>query len=281
MAGDVTIRPMTAADVPAAQALTASFGWPHRREDWAFMQALGCGFVAEHAKRLVGTALSWGYGAEWASLGAIGVDAELQGRGIGRRLLRTLIDELKDRRLVLYATKDGMPLYGAEGFAATWSVVQHQGIAARVEAAAKLAGIHLRSTRPDDLKAIAALDRVACGMDRTKLLTRLLGLPGGMAMEEGGEITGFALSRLFGRGRVIGPVAAPDVERAKAMIALLLNRHLGEFLRIDMPKESGLSTWLIAAGLVEAGTVIRMVRGNDAPTERAVKTFGLASQALG
>ena len=32
---------MVAADVPAAQALTASFGWPHRRQDWAMMLTLG------------------------------------------------------------------------------------------------------------------------------------------------------------------------------------------------------------------------------------------------
>src|SRR2546425_8434429 len=107
-------------------------------------------------------------------------------------------------------------------------------------------------------------------MDRTRLLAELLDQTGGVALEDGGAVTGFALLRRFGRGRAIGPVAAPDVERAKTMIAPLLDRYAGQFLRVDIPEESSLCGWLAAAGLTEAGTVIRMVRGTDASAERAV-----------
>ena len=131
MGADFTIRPMTAADVPHGQALTASFGWPHRQEDWALMQTLGQGIVAERQGKLVGTALCWRYGADWATLGMIGVDAEMQGHGIGRRLLRALLQALEGRSLALHATRAGMSLYAAEGFAPTGTVVQHQGFAAR------------------------------------------------------------------------------------------------------------------------------------------------------
>src|SRR5205823_12199655 len=113
------------------------------------------------------------------------------------------------------------------------------------------------------------------------LMAALLDHPGGVALEDGGAVAGFALLRRFGRGRVIGPVAAPDLERATAMIAPLLERHAGQFMRIDVPQESGLCAWLATAGLTEAGMVVRMVRGSDASAERAVRTFGLASQAFG
>jgi predicted N-acetyltransferase YhbS len=281
MAEETTIRPMTAADVPDAQALTASFNWPHRREDWALMDALGQGLVAERQGKLAGTAMSWRYGTDWASLGAIGVYADLQGQGVGRRLLRGLMHPLRDRSLVLHATRAGMPLYAAEGFAPTWTIVQHQAVAARPEPAPPPQGARLRPAAPADLPAIAALDRAACGMDRTHLLAKLLDEPGGVALEEHGVLTGFALIRLFGRGRVIGPVAAPDLDRAKAMIAPLIERHVGAFLRIDFPKECDLAPWLTVAGLGETGSVVRMVRGADAPADRAVHTFGLASQAFG
>jgi predicted N-acetyltransferase YhbS len=281
MGADVTIRPMTAADVPHGQALTASFGWPHRHEDWALMQALGQGLVAERQGKLMGTALCWRYGADWATLGMIGVYAELQGHGIGRRLLRALMQALEGRNLALHATRAGMSLYTAEGFAPTGTVVQHQGVAARPELAPLPQGMRLRPVTPADLPAVAALDGKACGMDRTHLMAELLDQPSGVALEDSGAVTGFALLRRFGRGRVIGPVAAPDLERAKAMIAPLLDRYAGQFLRIDIPKESSLCAWLAAAGLTEAGTVIRMVRGTDASAERVVHTFGLASQAFG
>jgi predicted N-acetyltransferase YhbS len=281
MGADVAIRAMTAADVPHAQALTASFGWPHRLEDWALMQALGDGIVAERQGKLVGTALCWRYGADWATLGLIGVYADMQGHGIGRRLLRALMQALEGRNLALHATRAGMSLYAAEGFAPTGTIVQHQGVVARPEPAPLPQGTRLRPVAPADLPAIAALDRVACGMDRTRLLAELLDHPGGVALEDGGVLAGFALLRRFGRGRVIGPVVAPDVERAKAMIAPLLGREAGQFLRIDIPRESGLCAWLAAVGLTEAGMVIRMVRGTDASADRAVRTFGLASQAFG
>jgi predicted N-acetyltransferase YhbS len=281
MGADVTIRPMTAADVPHGQALTASFGWPHRHEDWALMQALGQGLVAERQGKLVGTALCWRYGADWATLGLIAVCAEMQGHGIGRRLLRASMQEQEGRNLVLHATRAGMSLYAAEGFAQTGTVVQHQGIAAPPEPAPLPQGMRLRPTVPADLPAVAALDQVACGMDRTHLMAELLDQPGGVALEDGGAVSGFALLRRFGRGRLIGPVAAPDLECGKAMIAPLLDRYAGQFLRIDIPQESGLCAWLAAAGLTEAGAVIRMVRGTDASAERAVRTFGLASQAFG
>jgi predicted N-acetyltransferase YhbS len=281
MATEVTIRPMTAADVPDAQALTASFKWPHRREDWALMQVLGDGLVAERERKLAGTGVAWRYGEGWASLGAIGVYAELQGQGVGRRLLRGLMAPLKDRNLVLHATRAGMPLYAAEGFAPSWTIVQHQAVAGRPEPAAPPSGTRLAPATPADLAAIAGLDRMACGMDRTTLLAKLLGEPGGVVLEGRGGITGFALTRVFGRGRVIGPVAAPDLTRAKALIASLIERHTGEFLRIDFPKECGLAPWLATAGLPETGSVVRMVRGTDAPAHGAVRTFALASQAFG
>jgi predicted N-acetyltransferase YhbS len=260
MEAEVTIRPMTAADVPDAQALTASFKWPHRREDWALMQALGDGLVAEREGKLTGTGVAWRYGADWASLGAIGVYAELQGKRVGRRLLRGLMAPLEDRNLVLHATRTGMPLYAAEEFAPTSTIVQHQAVARRPEPAPPPSGTRLSSATPADLAPIAAQDRMACGMDRANLLAKLLGEPGGVVLEGRGVITGFALTRLFGRGRVIGPVVAPDLVRAKALVALLIERHAGEFLRIDFPKECGLAPWLATAGLLETGSVIRIAR---------------------
>jgi len=280
MESDLKIRPMTAADVPAAQALTASFKWPHRCEDWALMQALGEGLVAEHSGKLAGTGVAWRYGVDWASLGAIGVYAELQGKGIGRRLLGGLMAPLKDRNLVLHATRAGMPLYSAQGFTPTWTIVQHQAVAGRPEPSPPPLGTRLSPAKPADLAAIAALDRIACGMDRTDLLAKLLDEPGGLVLEGRGGITGFALTRVFGRGRVIGPVAAPDLERAKVLIAPLIERHMGEFLRIDVPQERGLAPWIATAGLPETGSVVRMLRGTEAPAHGAVRTFALASQAF-
>ena len=55
-------RALRRADLIPAQALSASFGWPHRVEDWEFMLGLGRGWAAEQDGVLVGTGLCWMYG---------------------------------------------------------------------------------------------------------------------------------------------------------------------------------------------------------------------------
>ena len=79
-------RPMTTADVPAAHALSLLLKWPHRLDDWAMLQRVAEGFVAEDNGRLVGTAFACLQGA-YATIGLVIVSDEYQGQGIGRQLM--------------------------------------------------------------------------------------------------------------------------------------------------------------------------------------------------
>ena len=267
--------------MPAAQALTASFGWPHRQRDWAMMLSLGEGVAAPRGDRLAGTAVCWRFGADWATMGLIGVDAALQGQGVGRRMMGALMDGLGGRNVALHATRAGLPLYAALGFEPTGTTLQHQGAVTQPGLLPLPAGTRLRPAGPADLPALAALDRAAGGLDRTVLLAALLTLPGGVALDGSGGPLGFALTRNFGRGQLIGPVIAADEAAASAMVAHLLGQRIGQFVRLDVPKESGLAPWLKDVGLEDAGTVIRMVRGEDVRPAGTVRVFALASQAWG
>lgn len=100
-------------------------------------------------------------------------------------------------------------------------------------------------------------------------------------METQGNITGFALIREFGRGYVIGPVMASSKEQAQAMIQSLVNNHVGDFVRIDIPESSELSTWLAQIGLPQVNTVVEMVRGTPPLRDTQMRQFALISQALG
>ena len=84
--------------------------------------------------------------------------------------------------------------------------------------------------------------------------------------------------RSFGRGQLIGPVIAVDDPGARAMIAHLLGQRIGQFVRVDVPKESGLAAWLPGLGLEDAGTVIRMVRGRNMAPSRQARVFALARE---
>ena len=273
-------RRLEAADVPAAQALTAGFGWPHRQQDWAMMHALGDGVTVSAPGRALGVAMCWRFGPDWATMGLIAVDAASQGQGIGRRMLRALIDSLGSRSILLHATQAGLPLYAGLGWKPAGTKVQQQGIAAPAAPMPLLPGTRLRPAGLADLADLASLDHVACGMDRTALLRVLLALPDGVVLDGQRGVEGFALVRAFGRGQLVGPMIAANHAAACAMAAHLLSQRAGQFVRLDVPEDSGLGPWLASLGLEKVGTATRMVRGPDA-ANGLLHIFGLASQAWG
>ena len=65
----VRLRPFQPSDVPAAHALSSALNWPHRIEDWQLALSLGQGVVAERDGKVLGTALSWLWGANYATIG--------------------------------------------------------------------------------------------------------------------------------------------------------------------------------------------------------------------
>ncbi|HKT78121.1 MAG TPA: GNAT family N-acetyltransferase, partial [Sphingobium sp.] len=67
----VDLRRMTAEDLAAAHDLSHEQKWPHRIEDWEMMFGLGSGYVAQRGGEIVGTAMSWPYGDDCATLGMV------------------------------------------------------------------------------------------------------------------------------------------------------------------------------------------------------------------
>jgi GNAT superfamily N-acetyltransferase len=274
----VRLRPLTPADLPAAQGLSAAVGWPHRLEDWQFVAGLGEGLVAEAGRRVVGTGLTWAFGGGWHALGMVIVTPDMQGQGIGRKLMQALLP--REGNVVLHATREGAPLYRALGFAPAGMVRQHQGAPFSVGFHAPRAGERIRPAGRADLPVLAALDLAATGMGRSAVLTALLDTADCIMLDRAGVASGFAMLRRFGRGQLIGPVIAPDAEAARLLAAHWLGQRQGEFIRMDVTEESGLSPWLAEIGLAQAGEVLRMVRGAP-PVPAAVRSFALVNQALG
>ena len=275
------IRTLTEADLGAAHALTVLLGWPHRRADWAVMAALGDGFAVERDGALAGTAMAWRFGADRGTVGMIAVYPAWRGRGLGRHLMRALMDRLDGRSVALHATPAGAPLYHAFGFQDVGLAVQHQGMEIRIDPAEPPPGLSLRPIEPADLPMLVRLDQAAGGANRDRLIATLTAGSKGVALIGQAGMAGFALRRPFGRGQVIGPVIAPDAPGARAMIAALLASRTARFMRIDVPEASGLSPWLADAGLVAVDTVRRMVRGDSPVAQHPVSVYALASQAYG
>ena len=87
--------------------------------------------------------------------------------------------------------------------------------------------------------------------------------------------------RRFGRGYVIGPLVAPHIEGAQALISHLVGSNEGKFVRIDVTGDSSLSDWLDDLGLQQVDAVVTMVRGEAPEPEGAARVFAITNQALG
>lgn len=281
-------RRFTAADVPAAHALSMALRWPFRAEDWQFSADTSIAFAAEENGVVIGTAMCWKYGADRAAIGHVIVSSEHQGRGIGRALMEVLLDELGPRVTFLHATPAGQPLYEKLGFSVCGSLDQYQGNVSRPAAGALPEGARLRAGTPDDFRRLAELDARASGLERDALLSVLLKRGESVVLERDGEIAGFSVLRRFGRGDVIGPVVAlrtsGDAD-AKALIGHWLSAREHEFVRIDVPSGTSLPDWLDAQGLKRVDTCSKMVRNAPAAAhvsapDQVCGLYGLVSQAM-
>ncbi|MGF6574758.1 GNAT superfamily N-acetyltransferase [Paraburkholderia sp. GAS333] len=281
-------RRFTSADIAAAHGLSVAVRWPHRADDWRFMHDAGTGFVAEDNGAVIGTALCWKFGADRGTLGLVIVSPEEQGRGIGRKLMELVLEELGNRVTFLHATVAGKPLYEKLGFVTCGGLTQHQGTPGSVAAVAPPPGEHLRAATPEDLPTLIELASRASGFDRSATIPALLAFAQGVVLERDGEVLGFSLFRPFGRGYAIGPVVtqrSSDDLRARALISYWLALHEGDFVRIDVPGDAGINDWLSGLGLARVDSVDKMVRNASADLREAApdatwRAYGIVNQAM-
>lgn len=277
----VVLRRFTPDDLESAQALTREFQWPHRLEDWRFCLAHGEGVAAARDGQLVACALRWMWGKQHATVGMVVVSPTMQGRRIGQHLMHAIMAGLEDRSVLLHATTEGRGLYERMGFRITGEVRQHQGPAAPAQLLALPEGQRLRPLGRNDADTLVALDARSAGMPREAMLRQLLDEGEAVVLARGDEAIGFSILRRFGRGHAIGPVVAPDLTGAQALIGYWCSRSAGKFLRIDVDATSGLPEWLEAQGLPRVGMATTMVRGTPPQRGPAHGGWALVNQAMG
>ncbi len=262
----------------AAHRLSAGENWPHRPEEWAFLLELGTGFGVLAGERLVGTALLTPYGSDAATCNMIIVDPSMRGHGLGRRLMQAVLAEAGSRECRLVATEDGRPLYEKLGFAATGRIGQYQGVALALPAPPGVT-----DATPADLPDIAALDRAALGMDRAAMLARAMAEGPMLLLRDAGGLRGYVACRPFGRGYLMGPLAARDDAAADILMRAAIARHAGRFLRADLTDDGARHAALVqGAGLAPVGGGLAMTRPGAAPcpAPEGAHIHALASQAL-
>ena len=276
---DSVLLPFARVHLEGALKLSQEMSWPYRIEDWDVALQLGHGFVLQRAGEVIGTAAWWPYGETHASAGMIIVAKAAQGRGYGARLMDVLLASAHPRTVALNSTTEGIMLYRRRGFVPIGVIHQHQGIPGdRQEAPPSNL---VRTMAASDFEPVMRLDREATGVERRRMLDRLARSGDGYILQRDGIPRGYAISRLFGHGHVIGPVVAESSADARALIEAALARLERRFVRIDTSASSQLGDWLEGLGLQRVGDATTMILGTQPALTGPARLFALANQSFG
>ncbi|MFC9926735.1 GNAT family N-acetyltransferase [Streptomyces sp. NPDC127190] len=260
------IRRLTLRDRAACADLSEDRGWPREEHKWGFLLTAGKGYgIDDPEGGLVAACVVTEYGSwERTDLGAIGMVlvAERHARqGVGRRLMRHVLESMGTTPLTLHATPNGQPLYEELGFKQTGRAEMLMG---RFVPGGAEPAVMTRPATAEDLPSVLRLDEEVFGVDRTPLITRLPAFADQLRVaEENGRIIGYGAVWPNMHTHVVGPLIARDTEVAKALIASLA-AGTDRPLRTDIDvRHQSLLTWAKARGLAPVAF-------------NAVMTYGIA-----
>ncbi len=280
---ELIARDIVEVDVGQLHALSLSVGWPHRPKDWDLLLKVGKGLAAvDGIGRVFGSAMWFPHGDDFATLGMVITTPRTQAQGNGRWLMEQVFDRCGSRNLSLNSTRAAYKLYLSLDFVKEATVSQWQGEVADMLPVRPAAEGELIELDPADLDAIAALDAVAFGTDRSDLLRLICRQATLYGIQRNGALVGYSCCREFGRGHVIGPVVAMNDHDAVCLTAVHLESLKGRFARVDTREKGGVfASFLMESGLRLFGTVTTMSRGRPFLDRRQDRpwVYGLAAHA--
>ena len=232
---NVHIRTMLDTDIPLGMRLKAQAGWNQTEADWRRMLALqpeGC-FVAEWQGEPAGTLTTCIFPEE-AWIAMVLVDERRRGCGIGTALLEHALAFLDARGVAsvrLDATPMGQPLYERLGFAAEYALTRYAGIPAPAPESAAV-----QPYAPAQREALLRLDRQLLGIDRGKLLWRLLQEypEQGRIVLRGQSPVAYLLARPGAHAWQLGPCLAGG-EDGLLLLSDAWRRFSGQAVLLDIP----------------------------------------------
>ncbi|MFE1287729.1 GNAT family N-acetyltransferase [Streptomyces sp. NPDC058751] len=246
------IRRLTPRDLVACADLSEDRGWPREEHKWGLLLAGGTGYgIDDPAGGLVTACVVTEYGPrerpELAAIGMVLVAERHARQGVGRRLMRHVVEEMGTTPLTLHATPYGLPLYEELGFKVTGRSEMVRGV---FTPDGSEPGIFTRPATAEDLAPVLRLDEEVFGVDRTHMIARLPAFADQLRVaEENGRIIGFAAAWPNMTTQVVGPLIARDTRTAKALVSSLA-AHTDRPLRTDIDtRHEELLRWLKERGL--------------------------------
>ncbi|MBV2144942.1 GNAT family N-acetyltransferase [Falsochrobactrum sp. TDYN1] len=282
---ELIARDIKDVDVSLLHGLSMGVRWPHRPNDWELLLQTGHGLVAvDGIGRVFGSAMWFPYGDDFATIGMVITSPRTQAQGNGRWLMEQVLERCEGRNLSLNATQAAYNLYLSLGFLDEATVYQHQGeVGFALPAISKPDG-ELVALSADDLETITDLDCKAFGANRAHLLQLISDKAVIYGLKRNDQIVGYSFCREFGRGKVIGPIAASNDDDAIQLTAIHLQNLKGEFARVDTrEKEGAFADFIEQCRLSIFGTVTTMSQGKPFLNRKANELwiYGLSAHGWG
>lgn len=277
------IRPMTASDLGFAAELTASEGWASGRRDFELYlehDPDGC-FTARQGGRRLGMVTTTVYPASGWIANLI-VVPEHRGRGVGRALMLHGLRRLEAagvRTVRLDGDPPGIPLYRSLGFVDEWESLRFRRVGGRLESPPQVSEL-----RPDDLVAVAAIDRTVFGDDRSRMLRLFLDrAEQAIAVKDGGELAGYAMVVRTDCGLRVGPCVAVDARAAEELLgSAVATAAAAAEITLGVPGRNPEAVSILERlGFEPTAPSLRMVRGPLAAVGLPSRNFAIANGAVG
>jgi ribosomal protein S18 acetylase RimI-like enzyme len=216
----------------------------------------------------------------WISL--MLVDERWRRCRLATRLMAACIEALEGKGLVpaLDATPVGREVYVQMGFRDVLPLTRW------LAAAPVVSGSTVGNVRPmmsADLPSALALDLPCFGGGRRRLFERLLQRAAAFACvaESAGNVIGFLLGRDGRSATHLGPVFAPDLPTAAALVEYALAHQPGPAI-LDIPDgRIDWADWLRERGFGQVRPILRMVRSERPPTLGGERLYAVAGPDLG
>ncbi|MFW9993643.1 MAG: GNAT family N-acetyltransferase [Candidatus Odinarchaeota archaeon] len=244
----------------------------------------GC-FIAEKNGKKAGIATTTPYGRT-AWIGTLIVHPSYRGKGIGRTLMEHAVNHLEANGIEtirLDAVKKAVPLYKSLGFEEEFESLRFAGKGSDeiVHRAEKM--------KTGDLPEVVALDKRFTGLNREKVLRRVLSdFPDYCFMyrDEQQKMTSFIMAKLVPSLLKIGPwICEPDHPAAAVELlraTLLIAGENRAWAGIGTPSVNGKAvTILLEEGFEQHPSSTRMVRGKRQRGENNSGIFGIGSPEKG
>lgn len=274
----VRIETLSEHELPECLALARDRGWLAEDAKWRMLfEAAAVLGVRDSTGTVVATVAHVRPAASFDFVGMLLVATEHERRGLGRALMRRVLDDSAPRPVLLYATTIGRPLYESLGFAEVGVTSTY------FRAPEPVTGVERsRPAIPADREAIVELDARIYGDTRRELVERLPRFAEQMrVLERSGQLAGYVAAWRNVDGLVVGPLAARTPEDAQDLIADVL-RGSSARVRLDLDSaQTEMHEWAMGRGFVWRNDTARMAARHPGPLHRTDLVWCPFTQATG